>query len=110
MGYSYIGKEHTSSINEFYSGFFHEYLNFHHPCAFPTEVIDKKGKIKKKYRYQDYKTPYEKLRNIPDVWKYFKDGIILEMLDRIAQRYTDNEMAQKVQLARDRLFAKIVAA
>jgi hypothetical protein len=32
------------------------------------------------------------------------------MLDEIARRYTDNEMAEKVQLARDRLFDKIVAA
>ena len=34
----------------------------------------------------------------------------LEMLDKIAKRYTDNEMAQKVQLARERLFDKILAA
>ncbi len=110
LGYSHIRKEHASSINEFYFGFFHEYLNFHRPCAFPTEVIDKKGKIKKKYRYQDYQTPYEKLRSIPDVQKYLKEGITLEMLDKIAKRYTDNEMAQIVQLARDRLFDKILAA
>jgi len=32
------------------------------------------------------------------------------MLDEIARRNTDNEMARKVQLARDRLFDKIVAA
>ncbi len=87
-----------------------KHLNFHHPCAFPTEIIDRKGKVKGKYQHQDYQTPYEKLRNIPDVWKYLKDSITLEMLDKIVQRYTDNEMAQKVQLARDRLFAKIVAA
>jgi hypothetical protein len=97
-------------INDFYFGCFNEYLNFHRPCAFPTEVIDHKGKIKKKYRYQDYQTPYEKLRSIPEVQKYLKDGITLEMLDEIARRNTDNEMAQKVQLARDQLFDKILAA
>jgi len=80
------------------------------PCAFPSEVIDSKGKIKKKYRYQDYQTPYEKLKSIPEVQKYLKDGITLEMLDEIARRYTDNEMAEKVQLARDQLFDKILAA
>jgi transposase InsO family protein len=108
--YSHIKQEHAQSINEFYFGFFSEYLNFHRPCAFPTEVIDRKGKIKKKYRYQDYQTPYEKLKSIPEVQKYLKDGIALEILDKIAYRYTDNEMAEKVQLARDRLFDKIVAA
>jgi transposase InsO family protein len=110
IGYSYIKQEHAQRINDFYFGFFHEYLNFHRPCAFPIEVMDRKGKIKKKYRYQDYQTPYEKLRSIPDVRKYLKEGIALEMLDKVAQRYTDNEMAEKVQLARDKLFDKIVAA
>jgi len=110
LGYSHIRGEHAHQINEFYFGFFHEYLNFHRPCAFPSEVIDSKGKIKKKYRYQDYQTPYEKLRSIPEVQKYLKAGITLEMLDKIAQRYTDNEMAEKVQLERSRLFDKILAA
>ena len=47
---------------------------------------------------------------MPEVKKYLKEGITLEMLNKIAQRYTDNEMAQKVQLARERLFDKIIAA
>ncbi len=110
LGYSHIRGEPASGINDFYFACFNEYLNFHRPCAFPTEVMDKKGKIKKKYYYQDYQTPYEKLKSIPDAQKYLKDGITLESLDRIAHRYTDNEMAQKVQVARDKLFDKIVVA
>ena len=110
LGYSHIRGEHAHQINKFYFGCFQDYLNFHRPCAFPSEIIDSKGKIKKKYRYQDYQTPYEKLRSIPEVQNYLKAGITLEMLDKIAQRYTDNEMAEKVQLERDQLFAKIVAA
>jgi transposase InsO family protein len=110
MGYSHIGQKYAQRINEFYFGCFNEYLNFHRPCAFSTEVRDRKGKIKKKYRYQDYMTPYEKLRSIPDARIYLKEGITLEMLDKIAKRYTDNEMAKKVQLERDKLFDKILAA
>ena len=110
LGYSHIRKEHASRINDFYFDYFHEYLNFHRPCAFATEEIDSKGKIKKKYRYQGYQTPYEKLRNMADIQKYLKEGITLEILDRIAKRYTDNEMAQKVQVARDKLFDKVLAA
>lgn len=111
MGYSHIRQEYAQRINDFYFGCFHEYLNFHRPCAFPREVVDRKGKITKKYRYQDYyRTPYDKLRSIPGVRKYLKEGITLEMLDKVARRYTDNEMAEKVQLERDRLFDKIVAA
>ena len=110
MGYSHIGQKQAQGINEFYFGCFNEYLNFHRPCAFPITVKDKKGKIKKKYRYQDYMTPYEKLRSIPDAQIYLKESITLERLDKIAKRYTDNEMAKKVQLERDKLFDKILAA
>ena len=55
-------------------------------------------------------TPYEKLRSIPDARVYLKEGVTLEMLDKKARRYTDNEMAKKVQLERDQLFDKILAA
>jgi len=110
MGYGHIGQRHAKGINEFYFDCFNEYLNFHRPCAFPFTVKDKKGKIKKKYRYQDYMTPYEKLRSIPDARIYLKEGITFEMLDKTARRYTDNEMAKKVQLERDKLFDKILAA
>lgn len=77
MGYSHIGQRPAQKINEFYFGCFNEYLNFHRPCAFPIEVKDKKGKIKKKYRYQDYMTPYEKLRSIPDARVYLKESVYL---------------------------------
>jgi len=80
------------------------------PVPFLLPYKDKKGKIKKKYRYQDYMTPYEKLRSIPDAQIYLKESITLERLDKKAKRYTDNEMAKKVQLERDKLFDKILAA
>ena len=110
MGYTHIGQKHAKGINDFYFDCFNEYLNFHRPCAFPIAVKDKKGKIKKKYRYQDYMTPYEKLRSIPHARVYLKEGVTFERLDKIARRYTDNEMAKKVQLERDKLFDKILAA
>ena len=110
MGYGHVEQKHAKGINDFYFDCFNEYLNFHRPCAFPIKVKDKKGKIKKKYRYQDYMTPYEKLRSIPDARIYLKGSITFERLDKIARRYTDNEMAKKVQLERDKLFDKILAA
>jgi len=81
LGYSHIRGEYAQRINDFYFGCFQEYLNFHLPCAFPMEVIDSKRKIKRKYQYKDYQTPYEKLRSISDVGKYLKGGVTLEMLD-----------------------------
>jgi len=55
-------------------------------------------------------TPHEKLRSIPDVRVYLKESINLEMLDKITRRYTDNEMAKKVQLERDKLFDRKLVA
>ena len=54
--------------------------------------------------------PYEKWRSLPGVQKFLKEGITLELLEKIAEKYSDNEMAQKVQPPRDQLFDKIVAA
>jgi len=97
---NHIGQRHAKGINEFYFECFNEYLNFHRPCAFPIEVKDKKGKIKKKYRYQDYMTPYEKLRSIPNARVYLKESITFERLDKKARRYSDNEMANDNEMAK----------
>ena len=40
----------------------------------------------------------------------YKESITFEILDKTAKRYTDNEMAKKVQFERDKLFDKILAA
>ena len=45
-----------------------------------------------------------------DARVYLKKGVTFEMLDKKARRYNDNEMAKKVQLERDKLFDKILAA
>ena len=42
------------------------YLNFHRPCFFPTEEVDRKGRVRKRYRDADIMTPYEKLKSLPD--------------------------------------------
>ncbi len=109
MGYGYIEQKHADRINKtFYFSSFNEYLNFHRPCAFATEIVDKKGKIKKVYKTDDYMTPYEKLKSLPNAKQYLKDGVTFEQLDKIAMRKTDNEMAQIVQEERRKLFEYIL--
>jgi len=49
-------------VNTFTVEVLSPYLNYHRPCHFPTEYQDKKGKIRKRYRYQDMMTPHEKFR------------------------------------------------
>ena len=110
MGYGFIDQKHASEINDFYFDIFNEYLNFHRPCAFATEIVDKKGKIKKVYKEKDYMTPYEKLKSLPNYKLYLKAGITIEMLDKIAERKNDNEIAKEVQDRRYKLFNKILPA
>jgi hypothetical protein len=107
FGYSFIDSSNASRLNAFYFGFFNRYLNFHRPCAFATNIIDIKGKIKKIYRLKDYKTPYEKLKSLPQKYQYLKKGESFQKLDSFANTYTDNQMAQIVQTQRKELFAKI---
>jgi len=110
VGYGFISQRHAGRINKFYFGYFNEYLNYHRPCAYPTEVEDKKkkGKIKKIYRVEDYQTPYGKFKSLPRATSYLKPGVTFEELDRISKRYTDNEMAGIVQRERDKLFEEVL--
>lgn len=108
LGYGYIEQKFAPVINEFYGGEFHEYVNYHRPCAFATEIVDKKGKVKKIYKPKDYLTPYEKLRSLPKANGYLKEGVTFEMLDEIAVRRNDNEMAELVQREREKLFEEVI--
>lgn len=109
MGYGYIDQRYAPLINAFYDDVFNEYLNYHRPCAFATETINKKGKIKKVYRQQDYQTPYEKLKSLPHAQSYLKVGITFEQLDNIAKQKNDNQMAKEVQEKRYQLFEHITS-
>lgn len=83
------------------------YLNFHRPCHFPTEYTDKKGRIRKRYRYQDMMTPFEKFRSLPMAESYLKLGATLKKLDAIAAECSDNDAAQRLNEARTKLFQSI---
>jgi hypothetical protein len=108
MGYGYIAQKHADKINQFYTSFFNEYLNYHRPCAFATEIVDKKGKVKKVYKQEDYMTPFEKLKSLPKESYRLQKGVTLTKLNMIAMEKTDNEMAQVVQTERRKLFEYIL--
>lgn len=50
-------------------------LNYHGPCYFPTEALDAKGRLRKRYRHEDLMTPYDKLNSLPRAERYPKEGI-----------------------------------
>lgn len=105
MGYWHIEQQHAPLINEFYREYFNVYLNFHRPCGFATVTVDDKGKRRKKY--ETYQTPYERLKSLKKANRYLCEGMTFEALDEVVGRHTDNEFAQMMQKAKDRLFNEL---
>lgn len=101
MGYAHIPKKYATCINTFYREYMDEYLNFHRPCGFATNYVDKKGKVKKKY--ERYLTPFEKLKAIPEVENHLKLGVTLGSLEAVSRKESDNISAEKLQKARKKL-------
>ena len=104
LGYSHIPQHCASRVNTFTVEVLSPYLNFHRPCHFPTEYTDQKGRIRKRYRYRDMMTPYEKLRSLPEAESYLKPETTLKKLDAIAAECSDNDAAQRLNEARTKLF------
>jgi len=107
LGYSHIPQYFASQVNTFTVEVLSPYLNFHRPCHFPTEYTDKKGRIRKRYHYQDMMTPFEKLRSLPMAVSYLKKSVTLKKLDAIAAQCSDNEAAHRLNEARAELFQSI---
>ena len=107
LGYGFIDSANASRLNEFYFNHFNCYLNFHRPCAFATSIVDQKGKTKKIYLLENYKTPYDKFKSLHRYRQYLKKGLSVKKLDQIANAHTDNQMAKIIQTQRKELFAEI---
>jgi transposase InsO family protein len=107
LGYMHIPQRFADVINEFNKNYLVPYINFHRPCFYVEEVMDTKGKIRKKYPYKNIMTPYEKLKSLPDAQKYLKTGISFTELDITAISMTDLEAARLVNNQRQALFRKI---
>jgi transposase InsO family protein len=103
MGYTHIAAPHAAAIEAFYEEHFNPYLNFHRPCGVPERVISRKGKEKKMYRW--YATPWEILRQVPDIASYLREGVTIQDLERQARAQTDTAAAEAMQTAKQKLFA-----
>ena len=107
LGYAYIPQRCAELINEFNRSFFNPYINFHRPCFFPVSVIDSKAKIRKTYPYEMVRTPYERLKSLPQAESYLRPGVTLEKLVTIANQMSDNQFAERMVNARSNLFQQI---
>lgn len=106
IGYGPITAEHAEEFQKFYTAKFNPYLNFHRPCGFATIVTNAKGKRKRVYRHDDYRTPYEKLKSIKGWQKCLKEGISKVRLDLQAKQMTDTVAAQRMNKAKLELLSK----
>ncbi len=65
-------------------------------------MINAKGKEKRIYRW--YATPWESLRQLPDLARHLKEGITVEKLEAQARAMSDTVAAQEMQKAKQKLF------
>lgn len=103
LGYAHIPGRFAQRVNRFTQDILSPYLNFHRPCFFPTEEVDSRGRVRKRYRYDNLMTPYDKLRSLPEAQQYLKAAITFEQLDDQAHAMSDNEAARRLNQARDKL-------
>jgi len=104
LGYSHIPGQFAQVVSACTTDILSPALNFHRPCHFPTEFIDDKGKRRKRYRYEDMMTPYEKLKLVPETAAYLKPSTSFSQLDAIARASSDNEAAKHLNEARTQRF------
>jgi len=106
IGYGPIGAEQAEAVQKFYTAHLNPYLNFHRPCGFATIEIGAKGKRKRIYRLEDYRTPYEKLTTLSNWKQYLKPGVSAEFLQTQAQKCSDTEAAKAMQNAKLAMLAQ----
>lgn len=106
IGYGYIAGKHAEVIGRFYARHLNRYLNFHRPCGFATVSRDERGKRQRRYKTEDYRTPYEKLKSLEGFEQYLKPGLSWEQLEREAMAMSDTECARQMNAAKLRLLSQ----
>jgi transposase InsO family protein len=107
FGYSHIPQRWAPLINSFNQQHLKPYINYHRPCFFSETRTDHQGKQRKIYRYENMMTPYDKLKSLPNAKDYLKPGTSFEILDKLAHQISDNQAADQLQKARQKLFKTI---
>ena len=107
IGYGHIGGEHAEELQKFYTAHLNPYLNFHRPCGFATVSEDARGRRKRQYKVEDYATPYEKLKALPEAAAYLKENMNWARLDQQAGKRSDTEHARRMATAKATLLRKV---
>ena len=107
LGHIHVPRALVPQVNTFLRNHLCPFLNFHHPCLFPTEVVSPTGRVKRRYRQEDVTTPYERFKALPDAETLLRPGVTLDALDQHAAATTHLAAAQAAQHARDELFRAV---
>ena len=107
FGYIHIPQKHAETMDHFNQTYLNPCVNFHHPCHFPSIEVNSKGKQKKYYKQTDMKTPYEKLKSLPDAQQFLKPEISFDDMDEIAMKQSDLDAWKQLQKAKTKLFDNI---
>ena len=106
MGYGHIAAEHAEAIGVFFMDALNPYLNFHRPCGVPETIENAKGKQRRIYRW--YATPWEILRQLPDLARHLRPEVSVVEMERKANAQSDTQAAANMQAAKRKLFARIL--
>ncbi len=107
LGYTHIPQYLATKVNALCAAYLNPYLNFHRPCLFAEDYLDKKGKIRKRYPLDLVMTPLERLVSLPNATGFLKPGVTLDALREEARSMSDNEAAERLNKARNKLFLSI---
>lgn len=107
IGYGHIPSQHADALNHFYMAHLNPYLNFHRPCGFAEVSQDARGRRQRCYKAEDYVTPYEKLRRLPNGHRYLKEGLNWSRLDQMAYAMSDTEAAGRMMQAKTELLRRV---
>lgn len=105
IGHGPIAAEHAEAFQKFFTAHLNPYLNFHRPCGFAKVQIRARGRRKRIYPAEDYRTPFEKLTSLAKWEGFLKPGLNADQLQRAAKQMSDTEAARKMQKAKLALLA-----
>jgi len=106
IGFGPIQSQYAEDFQKFFTAHLNPYLNYHRPCGFATVTVLARGRRKRTYWADDYRTPFEKLKSLPNWQDHLKPDISVQLLETVSQKMSDTEAAKKMQAAKTALFAK----
>jgi hypothetical protein len=106
IGYGHIDAAHAEAFQKFYTKHFNSDVNYHRPCGFAQVKTLARGRRRRLYPAEDYRTPLEKLSSLPNGERHLKPGVTAAALERLARQLSDTEAARQMQKAKQMLLAR----